>query len=108
MNSPQFLTSIQSNQLLETIGLENLPDQDKAATISSLLDHFNTLILDTAIVHMNESQLQQFEKALKFPSPQREEVISDITSQIPGLTKILDAAIEQELKVVRSAYTTIK
>jgi hypothetical protein len=95
-------------ELITALGLSHLPEEEQKELSNSLLNHLETLVVDTTIANLKDKQIIEFEEALRLPSPQREERISYITSQVPGLTKAIDEAIEAEMKVIISAYDATK
>jgi hypothetical protein len=99
---------LSEQQLLQSLDLDHLPETDKKETVAALLEHFQSLILDATINQLNPDQQIEFEKALRLSSPNRENKITEITSQVPGLTKTLERTIEKELITIKSAYNSIK
>ena len=89
--------------LLKALDIE-ISDDDKAGTAKALANHFDNLITEVTIAQLTDKQAEDYKIALKLPSPQKEEKISYITSQVPGLLKTIDEAVEQELKIIYNSY----
>ncbi len=94
---------INPRELLAALDI-NVSNEDKAETVKALVSHFDNLITEVTISQLTEQQAEDYQDALKLPSPQKEEKISYITSQVPGLLKTIDEAIEQELKIIHDSY----
>ncbi len=95
-------------KLLQYLGLNNLPEEDKEEVVTELTNHFTEIITETMLQNLSDDQAQRLDSVLDLASPEREEKISDIASAIPGLRIKIDQAITDELGIIKNAYEQIQ
>lgn len=103
MNALEKLLGPDADALLAELGIGKMPEQDKELVIAELADHFMDLITETTLHNLNDEQLKEFKLAMQLPSSERDEKITQITSGVLGLADKIHQAIENELKVIKSA-----
>lgn len=102
MTKTQSILSRDSEAILGELGIKNLNDKDAAEVLDALLDHFHKVIIETVILNLSEREIEKFKSALL--GKNLEEEIMAITAGIPGLAQKIEAAVENEITILRAAY----
>lgn len=87
--------------VLSAIGAENLSEKEKTEVMEQVGEHFNKIIIDTAVAELNDEQIKEFHSALD--AADAEERITEIAVRVPGLLSKIEEAVEQEFEILRSA-----
>src|SRR5437763_990957 len=93
------------DQLLQTLGLNNLSEADKGEVSARLGEHFNQLIIDTVICSLPDDRVEEFERILNLPPEEQGDKIANICSAIPGLWDRLQSAVDLEVESLKIAYS---
>lgn len=94
-----------SKIILEALGLQNLPEEDRAEVLSALMKHLESVIIETIVTELSPEQVEEFQDVLKGHDLHLEERIEEITAHVPGLAHIVEETVAHELEVFRKAYT---
>lgn len=87
--------------VLSAIGAENLSEKEKTEIMDQISEHFNKIIIDTAVAELNDEQIKEFHLALD--AVDAEERITEIAARVPGLLAKIEEAVEQEFEALRFA-----
>ncbi|MDO8537013.1 MAG: hypothetical protein Q7R94_02090 [bacterium] len=101
MTKTQSILDRDSEIILGELGLGNMPEKDRGEVIEALLDHFNKVIIETAVSSLNDKNLEEFKAALG--SSDFEEKIVAIMARVPGLAEKIEEAVNNEFLVLRAA-----
>lgn len=96
----EYLESLVA-KVLQAPALTNLSEQEKGEFAQKVHDYFNKVILDTTIDLMDEEQLNSI-KDLAMDSPEMEQKIMEISSQIPSLAQILEEKLNKEVENIQN------
>lgn len=107
MNLTQKVFKQDIDALLNEIGVKDLPESEKAEVIAKMLEHFDKLILETVVENLSDEQIGEFNQALDLASPGMEQEIIAITARVPGLAQKIEAAVRQEIIVLKSAKSQL-
>jgi len=96
----------QTNQyvenLLKDLHLENLQVKEREDTLNMLKERFDQVIFNTTVRMMDEHQKVEYIKAAQEPD-KNEKKIMEITSQVPGLSEAIEAALLFEYESLKRA-----
>lgn len=106
MTKTESILSRDNKTILEELGIAGLSENDEKEVVEKLLDHFNKVIIETAVLSLNEKEIADFRAALEAKNP--EEEISAITAKIPGLADKIEEAVRNEFLVLKTANEKLK
>jgi uncharacterized protein (DUF1778 family) len=90
-------------KLITELSIGNYPPEDQEAMLEDVHNRFEELILSTTLLMLDSEQRTEFEKALDLPEDEMEIRIAEITSEVDGLDKAIEAALERELSAIKQA-----
>lgn len=88
-------------EVLQIPSYSKMPEDQKVAVAEKLRELFSTVILDTLIDSLSESQLDQI-KDLPADSPQMEDKIEEFASQTPFLITKFEDALNAKVAEVKN------
>ena len=88
------------NEILKDVKLQGLSEKEQAEALLILQERFDSVVLQTLVALTNGEQKQRLTTALE-KNDKVEEVISDISSEIPEFSDALDQALLAEYESIR-------
>lgn len=101
MVKTELIFSADTESLFKELGLTDLEEKEKKEILGAILDHFNKIIIETAILNLDGENLKKFENALK--GNNLEEEITSICAGVPGLAGKIEEAVEKEFQLIKAA-----
>ena len=93
-----------SKTILEDLGIKGLSPEEEREVSEALLDHFSKVIVETAVLEMDENERKKFEEAVK--KENFEEEIIKITAGVPGLAGKIEEAVAREFELIKASYAS--
>ncbi len=90
-------------RLITELAISNYPPEDQETMLEDVHKRFEELILSTTLLMLDDEQRTEFEKALDLPEDEMEIRIAEITSEVDGLDKAIEAALEREIAAIKKA-----
>ncbi len=90
-------------KLISELSIGNYPQEDQEAMLEEVQTRFEELILSTTLLMLDDEQRKEFEQALDLPEDEMEIRITEITSEVEGLDKAIEAALEREIAAIKKA-----
>lgn len=106
---PDLQTILQKNrdEVLKSLGFGDMPEADKGQAMEQLEDHFSKIIIETLIVNLNDDLLSEFRQAFENPAADMEQIVMELSAQVPGLTEKIETAVKEEFMILASAKRVI-
>lgn len=106
MKKTDLIFSSDAEALFRELGLKDLSEKDKKELLDALLDHFNKVIIETAILNLDEEGVRKFRSALG--SRRLEEEVASLCASIPGLADKIEEAVENEFQIIKAAKEKVR
>ncbi|MBI4087721.1 MAG: hypothetical protein HY434_02745 [Candidatus Liptonbacteria bacterium] len=101
MTKTNLIFSRDTEFLLKELGIGDLPDKDKKEVLDALFDHFNKVIIETAILNLDDEGVKKFKAALR--GRHAEDEIASLCAGVPGLAEKIEEAVENEFQLIKAA-----
>ncbi len=97
----------EAENLLEFLGLDHLPEEQKVQVLDGLMSHLSEIIIENLSDNLSEEQAEDLQRALSKNPTQAQQRIQEISSRIPGLYFRIQVAIRDELEILKASYEQV-
>ncbi len=95
-----------TQKLIEDLNLQKLSSTDQEKAILKIRDHLQNTLLTVLVRTANPEQKKGLERALAGDGQQLEQVIIDVSSEIPGFAQDLEDALLLEYENLKLALNS--
>jgi len=86
----------QVSEILADPALQNLTPEQKEEYTTNLRTHFQDLVIDTLLNHLEDDKLKEIEELSKNNPQLLEEKFQDYAAMVPGLTEDIEDRLKRE------------
>lgn len=96
-----------ADYIIEELGLENIPEEQKAQITESIRSHMEDVIIDTTLDNLSPDQIENMKKELS-KDDFDENTVMRISAGIPLLQEKIQTALNAEWDLIKISYHKIK